>query len=80
MQSYTWPGQAFQNHVLNYSENKFLSSWQQECPNCGEQIEISPFQYVHEVDDIHASGQVYARISTVCTRCNQLLTEIWSIN
>jgi hypothetical protein len=80
MQSLTWPRQVFQNHVLKDNDKKLLTSWQQECPNCGEMSAISPFQYVHEVNDSNSCGNAYAQISTVCTICNQPMTEIWSIN
>jgi 5-methylcytosine-specific restriction endonuclease McrA len=80
MQSFTKPGQTFQGHVLNFNGNKFQSSWQQECLYCGAIISMSPLQYVHEVDSVHTRGQAYARISTACTRCNEQMTEMWSIN
>ena len=80
MQSLTWPRQVFQNYVLKDNDKKLLTSWQQECPNCGEMGANSPFQYVHEANDFHTGGQVYVRISTVCRHCCKPMTEIWSIN
>jgi hypothetical protein len=80
MQSFIWLEQAFQDHVLNHNECKFLTCWQQECPNCGEKIALSPFQRVHEVNDFCTEGRIYARLLTVCMYCNQPLTEMWSIN
>jgi hypothetical protein len=80
MQTFTWSGQVSQNHELNENENKSLTCWQQECPNCGEMSAISPFQFVHDVNDSHTGRQVYVRISTVCRQCCKPMTEIWSIN
>lgn len=80
IQAFTWPGQPYRDHIVDYDENTYLTGWRLGCPNCGEMIAASLSQYVHESDDIRLNGRVYARLSTVCLHCNFPLTELWSIN
>jgi len=80
MQAFTWPGQPYRDHIVDYDENTYLTGWRLGCPNCGEMIAASQSQHVNEVNESHIGGRNYARLSTVCLHCNFPLTELWSIN
>lgn len=80
MQSFTWPGQPYRDHIVDYDDDSFLTGWRLGCPTCGEMIAASPAQCVHGIDDVRSGGRVYARLTTVCMHCSSGLTELWSIN
>ena len=80
MNPYTWPGQQHRDYIIDDMDNSYLTGWRLGCPNCGEMIAASSTQFVQNIEDITAGERVYAKLTTICLRCNCPQAELWSIN